>query len=83
MTDVSRDSTRDMTRAEARMASAVAACPLLRHSEHRTEIRALHWRTFTSNRYITVREARLLRACVTAFKAKLPAEIVALAGENA
>lgn len=71
---------RPMTSDEAQMIRAVANCGLLAKSEYRATIRMLHARCFTPDRRITVHEARLVRACVLAFRTRLPSDIVAMAG---
>lgn len=76
-----RVATRLMTNDEAIMAWAVATCPLLAYSKHRASMRMVHARSLhrePSERTITSLEAQTLRACVLTFKAKLPAEVVAI-----
>lgn len=68
-----------MTADEAQMARWAASTAALRTSSHKATIRMLHARSLSADRTITDAEAQLLRAVVVAFKALLPAHIVALA----
>lgn len=70
---------RDMTWQEIAMARAVACCPLLAHSARRASMRMLHARSLSATKYITAAEARELRACVLAFKAKIDPVVVGFA----
>jgi hypothetical protein len=71
--------TRDMTASEIMMARAVAACPLLKKHADRAEMRMLHVRACSPNKFITDREAQRLKNFVIAFQVSIEPNIVELA----
>jgi hypothetical protein len=71
--------TRGMTASEIMMARAVAACPLLKKHADRAEMRMLHVRACSPNKFITEREAQRLKNFVIAFQVSLEPNIVELA----